>query len=56
MKSERCACRDALNVIFGFNDQGDIQPWRQDWDMGSVVQQQLGISAGEMAGYMEQSS
>ena len=44
-----------VNAIFEFNDQGEIQSWREYWDKGSV-QQQLGISAREMSGYMEQSS
>ena len=42
-----------VNAIFEFNDQGEICFWREYWDMGSV-QRQLGISAGEMSGYMEQ--
>src|SRR5690606_30304968 len=42
-----------VNAIFEFNPQGEICSWREYWDMGAV-QQQLGISAGEMSGYMEQ--
>lgn len=42
-----------VNAIFEFNDAGEIVNWREYWDMGSV-QQQLGISSGEMSGYMEQ--